>query len=154
MKTGTSSSLSLRDLIREGSSHRAGSLLSFDPGETTGWAFFADAELKCFGQTGDLKEIRNLILDAAPDRIVYEAFRLYPWKSAHLSWSNFPAAEVIGVIKSTALEMSIPVIEQSASQGKTFFTDQKLKILGIDVGKRHARDAIRHAAYYLVFGKE
>lgn len=44
---------------------------------------------------------------------------------------------------------------QGAGIVKTFCNDEKLKGWGFwKVGERHARDAIRHGAYFLIAGKQ
>ena len=50
---------------------------------------------------------------------------------------------------------NIPTHKQMASTAKTFATDKKLREWGFwERGMRHARDAIRHGCYFLLFYKK
>jgi hypothetical protein len=42
-----------------------------------------------------------------------------------------------------------------AQQAKAFWTDEKLKLVGLyEPGMKHARDALRHLLYLICFGKK
>jgi len=119
-------------------------VLSFDPGETTGWA-------KVNSETGEMESgefpkwswIEKLIY-TYPDHVVIEEFKLYPARAAEQSWSSFPSVEVIGVIKFISSKANIPVTEQSASMAKAL-------VVAVDKASmsRHAYDALRHALIFL-----
>jgi len=124
-------------------------VLAFDPGVTTGWAFFDGPELVVCGEA-KWDEVANVIETNEADVIVYESWRLYPWKKNQAVWDEFPAVQVIGIIKEFARRLGIPIVEQAASV-KQVMTDNHLRKCGLWVkGSTHMRDAIRHAAFYYV----
>lgn len=146
---------------KRGSLPFTGCLLSLDPGETTGWAKFNNGELQVCGQFGPgsvrstFLTLGGLLNEIAPDLVVCEAYRIYEWKRDQHSWSDLFTVRLIGAIEFLCAYNDIPVVFQMASTGKGFCTDKKLKEWGYYYkGLRHARDAIRHGCYWLLFGKE
>jgi|BioPla2DNA2_1021312.scaffolds.fasta_scaffold122969_2 hypothetical protein len=135
-------------------------LLTIDPGETTGWAFFKYGELSTTGQIVIDKHnladsIEPLMNDIQPTVVVLENYRVYPWKMKQHSWSNLFTPQLIGAIQYLCSQRKIPVYLQMANQAKTFCTDDKLKTWGFwRRGEKHARDAIRHGCYWLLFNRE
>ena len=140
-------------------------VVAIDPGETTGYAVVewdtssAKIPLKAPKNsfkvsTGELEgysNIKALISKENPDKVIYEGFKLYPWKAKNKIWSNFPTVEVIGVIK-YLMETYFPDIElvEQLPKDKKFYDNPKLKKLGIyDDRSAHERDGLRHAFYYL-----
>jgi hypothetical protein len=143
--------------------HFTGTLAAFDPGETTGVVTFHatldDAQLINRHQlrTWPLEECVksvSLFLDAVkPDAVVFESYRVYGWKTDQHSFSEVPTIQVIGSIKTLLIQRGIPYFTQSAQQAKQFVTDEKLEAWGYwHSGLKHARDATRHACYFLLFG--
>jgi hypothetical protein len=144
------------------------SLLVFDPGETTGFAHFRQGELSNGGQlaTKTILEGAPLLLDTIcmtmPTRVVMEDYRVYSWKSKQHEWEKLHTPQVIGAVRGLLAcphlysKMAIiPVIMQMAVTAKQFCTDEKLKQWGFYIkGQPHARDAIRHGCYYLLFGSK
>ena len=135
------------------------SLLSFDPGQTTGWVYFEGTTLVKAGQlkTRDLEEgiqaVSELIREYMPDEIVLEDYRVYSWKAKEHSFSELHTPKLIGSMYAIAHALGIPVTKQPAHIAKRFCTDKKLQQWGFYIsGQRHARDAIRHACYYILFG--
>jgi hypothetical protein len=134
-------------------------ILALDPGETTGWAFFAGLELLQCGQinTSDAsvapKALISLLNEFHPVvQIVMEDYRVYQWKAKDHAWNPLLTPRVIGMVEMFAYQSDIPVVKQSAQTGKGFMTDDRLKEFGFyRRGERHARDAIRHACQYLLF---
>jgi len=135
-------------------------ILAFDPGETTGWALMKwdrdSAKIPFLApknsykvSTGELDHyegIKALITKAEPAIVVYEGFKLYPWKAEDKIWSNFPTVEVIGVIK-YIVENDFPEIKlkEQLPKDKKLCDDSKLKQMGLYSGiSPHERDAIRH----------
>jgi len=139
-------------------------MLSLDPGETTGYAILkaSDKQTIKYGEettdmvikTGELKlwyGLENLIQESMCDVIVYEQFKLYPWKAKQKHWSTFPTAQVVGVIKFLAEQFEIPILGHGAD-AKDHFDDKKLKWANLYKGKSpHERDAIRHGLYTIDF---
>ena len=144
-------------------------LLALDPGETTGWAFFSAGVLTSSGQLAtrtiaeSILEVDKLIKHLfawhstapAPARmIVFEDYKIYAWKTDQHTWASLHTPQLLGVIETLALVLGIETRRQMAMHPKQFCTDDKLKMWGYYVkGQRHARDAIRHGCYYLLFGK-
>ncbi len=135
-------------------------LLAFDPGETTGLAFFLDGELHTVDQleTKTMLETPKVLKEAFkkynPDIVVFEEYRIYGWKTEVHSWSDLHTPRVIGAIETICAlsEESIPYTRQSAQQPKSFCTDMKLKQWDFyKKGVRHGRDAVRHGCFYLLF---
>jgi len=151
--------VSLQDLIKhENAEPFEGTLLALDPGETTGWAIYLDHKLFRSGQiktktveTG-VSELLELLRCYKPDFLVYEHYRVYQHKAKDHAHSDLHTSQFIGAIKTICLLRDIPYHTQMASQAKGFCTDEKLKFWGLyKKGEKHARDAIRHGAYFLVF---
>mgnify|MGYP003812934245 CR=1 FL=1 len=134
-------------------------LLCLDPGETTGWAVFEDAKLTASGQAttaaSGWHEIDRLFSDIQPTMVVYENYRVYAHKLERHSNSEVYTLRLVGVIEYLCeVKHGILYYNQMASQAKGFVTDDKLKQWGMyQIGHRHARDAIRHGCYFLLFDK-
>lgn len=133
-------------------------ILALDPGETTGWATFVDGELQKSGEVGQndsLMDVMRLIDREQPTTIVVEAYRIYSWKADTHSWSDLFTPRLIGAIELKCIQNKIPMYTEMAQGAKNFCTNKKLKSWGYyKKGARHARDAIRHGCYWLVFGKK
>lgn len=136
-----------------------GKLLSLDPGETTGWALFQNLELHSAGQIKEapvMPHVANYILTTRPDIVVCEDYKVYHWKCAQHSWSNLFTPRLLGVIEHTCItaDPPIPLVFQMAGVVKGFCSDEKLKQWHYyKTSQPHARDAIRHGCYWLLFGK-
>lgn len=137
-------------------------ILALDPGNTTGYAQFVANDIVNWGQlkTGTVpnavQEIERLLTDPKypPTLVVFEEYRIYGQKAkAHIN-SDVLTLRIIGAIETLCTLNQIPYVRQSASTAKGFCTDKKLEEWGYwKSGLRHARDAIRHACYFLLFGK-
>ena len=125
-------------------------VLVFDPGDHNGWCLMESnpIELVVSGELPDWHGVLELIEEYKPSIIVFESFQLYAWKAQSLSWNTFLPVEVIGVIKYLAEERGIPCISQGPAERK-FFTDEKLKELGMWEKSKHARDAVRHGMLFV-----
>jgi hypothetical protein len=140
-------------------------ILSIDPGETSGFTLLNETDtlaydktdkklIKVVGEKEGFEGFASLIEKYSPKLIVYEEFKLYPWKARQKSWSTFPTVQVIGVLKYLAEKNNIKIIGQGADI-KTYFDDKKLKWCEVYEGySSHERDAIRHGLYYIEFGEE
>lgn len=147
-----------------------GHVLAFDPGETTGWAWFHDYELVRCGQietrsitstwNNSLRLVTQLKsqigeVDSREEvnqiHVAIEDYRIYSWKAKSHAWSDIHTIKVVGILELRALIESLPCRLRMAEHAKTFCTDTKLERWGFwQPGKRHARDAIRHAVLYIV----
>lgn len=134
-------------------------LLCLDPGETTGWALYEHGKLTSAGQVAT-KDSWNIISDLFeeknPTHVVYENYRVYSHKLDRHAFSEVYTLRLIGVIEFLCdVVYRIPYDNQMAQQAKGFVTDEKLKHWGYyNMGPKHARDAMRHGVYYLLFNKE
>ena len=103
---------------------------------------------------GEMKYEKHIykILSEQPIQIVIiESFKLFPWKSKTLYWSNLRTVEIIGAIKGYCSILNLPFILQDPNV-KKFYDDKKLKFLNMyEKESPHLRDAIRHGLYYLHF---
>lgn len=138
-------------------------ILGLDPGETTGTALIVGpyVEGTAVESVGQIKgmtvpeafvKIRQLIIDTKPDVVVMENYKVYSWKTRDHSWSDLFTARLIGAIECYCFDQNIKLVKQMAQQAKGFCTDDKLRAWGLwHEGQRHARDATRHAVYYLLF---
>lgn len=99
--------------------------------------------------------INELIERLDPDVIAYEDYRVYAWEAEKHKWAALHTPKLIGSILAVARLSKIPCVGRMAYAAKNFVTDDKLKAWGLYTkGKRHARDATRHAVYQLVFGSK
>ena len=137
-------------------------ILAIDPGHTTGWAVFVGTDLAASGEaeTSDIAgvqaNITPLFEEFDPQYIVMEDYRIYRWRAKQHAGSTVPTIQVIGAIELITYQFHIAneVVKQPAHVAKQFCTDSKLKEWGFYItGQRHARDAIRHGCYFILFGK-
>lgn len=126
--------------------------VALDPGETTGVclvrAHYQPWKLE-FEQIGPKPHHLHLLHHLAlwnPSTIVCESFD-NRGNAAAMSIS----LEYIGVVKAYAQSRHCKLVMQSASTGKQFWTDGKLRKYGVHTPMRHARDACRHYLYYRTF---
>lgn len=140
-------------------------ILSVDPGETTGYAFFREGKLESCGQLkvkkegiGSLHSLYDVTVlvryDKIIDYVIVEDYKVYPTKlKQHILSGIFPV-KVIGALEYMFSMHDIPVVLQMADTAKGFVTNEKLREWGMwAVGQEHARDAVRHGAYWLCFGR-
>jgi hypothetical protein len=84
--------------------------------------------------------------------IIYEDFQYRQNSPTRL---NLMPVKMIGVIECCAesAKGEIQYWRQTAAQGKAFYSDARLKQLGIyRKGRKHGRDATRHLMQWLTFG--
>lgn len=134
-------------------------IYSFDPGETTGWCHLSIHEdevgLFNYGQADHISIGNMLFENAALKQVtskpeieivfVCESYQQRPGKNT--TWS----LETIGLIRYFAEKYGIPLHMQQPSEAKSLISNDTLKRAGLwVVGQEHARDAVRHALYYLI----
>lgn len=138
-------------------------LLCLDPGKTTGWCVFQDGALQSWGQVEDcyddsninIRGLMDLFEAVQPDFILYEDYRVYSSKLERHSYSPVMTVRLIGMIETYCQMNYIKTHKQMATTAKNFCTDEKLQSWGFwQEGMRHARDAIRHGCYFLLFYKK
>ena len=149
----------LRELIEHQNANPfIGTLLALDPGETTGYAVFKEHKLIKSGEiktktieTG-IVTLQQVLKEHKPDFVVYEHYRVYQHKAKDHAQSDLHTSQFIGAIKTICLLRGVPYYKQMASVAKGFCTDDKLRDWGLyKRGERHARDAVRHGLYFLIF---
>jgi hypothetical protein len=146
---------------REGTIWRTpGSLLVIDPGETSGYAVFKHGQLinsgsiDAPGVEGQAMKVLGLVCLYKPTQVLVEDYKIYASKLAQHTWSSLNTPQLIGAIKHICEQNKTPITFQMASTAKQFCTDDKLKQWGFwKRGDKHARDAIRHGCYYLLFSR-
>jgi hypothetical protein len=126
--------------------------LALDPGGTTGVAAVRLESEPWVIEVWQLTDEHHLLLaqqlnDWCPETIICESFHNVGNEAARLM-----SSEYIGIVKLYAQATDTPVVWQSPATGKEFWTDLRLKQCGIYIpGLPHARDAIRHYAYWRTF---
>lgn len=131
-------------------------IIAFDPGGTTGWAIVTieSGELRSI-ESGQGKyralDLWTMLISYAPHYIVCETFRYRTQSRAGLDLTSM---KWIGVFELYCQQTpgNCHLKMQEPSEGKGFWTDEKLKKAGLFIrGKPHSRDAVRHLAYFLTF---
>jgi hypothetical protein len=127
-------------------------IVGLDPGTTTG---YVSSNVRTFvtGQMGPQEhhvELMQLLVNHEPDVVVCEAFTFRPNPGRRSVVLD--SKEYIGVAKLYCHANEISYAEQQPNQGKGFWTDDKIKKVGLwEPGQRHAMDALRHVLYYITF---
>jgi len=150
--------------VKKGRTYFADTVLCLDPGQTTGFAVFRGEGLGrapsmvVAGQlnTKDAETafdiINQALTDYSPDHVIFENYLVYAHKATDHSNSELVTAQVIGVIKVLCKQRKLNYDKQMASQAKGFCDDEKLKAWNLWIrGQKHARDAIRHGIYWMLF---
>lgn len=134
-------------------------LLAIDPGETVGYAWFGleKYDLQIANQVEAKGFIEKLELWAGNGgfKVVIEDYRIrQDTVSANLG-KELKTAKLLGAIEHILEREEVPYEYQPAGIGKYFFDRKRMEDMEVwQVGKVHARDAIRHGLYYLMFGSE
>lgn len=137
-------------------------ILGIDPGSTTGIAYITRGPggymEAMTGQCPPDEVLRSL--DQTPPALIahLEAVAIERYVITRRSMYGGPAStdplNVIGVVQEWATQHNIPVVLQPPSDVKNLITDDVLKYFLLWIKARpHARDAIRHALYWLVVNK-
>lgn len=135
-------------------------IIGIDPGDTTGVCKFESGALKYSSQLAGehievVRQIADLICEELVDLVICEDYRVYEWKAMQHSNSRVDTLRKIGMIEYLCDSIDIPLVLQSASEGKSFVSDYRLKQWGMfKSGKPHANDAIRHVAHYLALTRD
>lgn len=146
-----------------------GTLLALDPGETTGASVFEHsgsgssggtrlihaAQLNTWPLENCVDQLTNIIREHSPRFLVFESYHIYSWRLDEHKFNEVPTIQIIGSLKTLAIQRSIPYHAQTAQVGKGFVSDEKLKRWNLwDAGSTHARDSMRHGCHYLLFGNK
>lgn len=132
-------------------------IIAFDPGGTTGFAVgYLDEEKGILSIRADEHKFDHNMLFAQlvivkPDWVITESFE---YRSRARTGLELISSELIGVIKLYAQQSECGFSEQTASTGKGYYTDAKLKTDGLyEKGKPHAMDALRHLLHWYTFAE-
>ena len=143
------------------SSRRKLKVLGLDPGETTGMCLMTgevleeEAQLRTNNIEAGIHCLSEVLENYAPDVVAYEDYRVYAWEAEKHKWAALHTPKLIGALVTLCLLKEIPCYGRMAYAAKNFVTDEKLKAWGLYTkGKKHTRDATRHAVYQLVFGSK
>jgi hypothetical protein len=139
----------------------AGRLVTFDPGQTTGYSIWDNRELTECGQLATFPVNKSVdMLErwirekevASPTsevRVVIEEYRVYQHKTEQHAQQDMHTSRLIGCLETLLVLRGIRYEMCGAGLAKTFATDDKLEAWGFwKRGQKHARDAIRHAVYW------
>jgi hypothetical protein len=127
-------------------------ILSFDPGETTGYcAMTLKGTVRGFGEFSLSSRVVWLLRHYHPSVVVVESFALYPHKATSQIGSSFRTVEVIGVIRHECAQHHLVLVEQPANQRAFFSYRGRVRRYAPSVRGKHALDATRHLLYYLCF---
>jgi hypothetical protein len=145
-------------------------ILALDPGGTTGWALYQGGPFALMdnpqrgiklGHIGPMEH--HLQLKEFIETEISHDFMLvcesFEYRRDQRDNVNLISKEYIGVVKRLQQERAskgtvpLRVHFQTAAKGKGFWTDQKIKKLGLWwPGHKHAMDALRHLLHYQAFG--
>lgn len=129
---------------------KAGYVLSFDPGDTTGIAMWSTAGELIWTKEMSLTELDDFLLsfDKEVSAIVYEDFRLFSHKAKQQTGSRFGASQAIGKINLFARQVGATTKRQSSNilRVAAMHAEEKIPATG------HIKDwlsAYLHGYYYL-----
>jgi hypothetical protein len=127
--------------------------VALDPGATTGVCYVRDEarpwdlEVLQLGPDPHHRDLLQLLNVTKPEIIVCESFENRSQDAVVLA-----SVEYIGVVKLYRQMRLGRLLLQSASIGKTFWTDSSLRRHNVYVPTlKHARDACRHYLYFQTF---
>lgn len=134
-------------------------LIAFDPGKTTGVAYFVNGQVKAQHQIklDDLDEFledkyERIFRNADPGVVIYENFKLFSWRAKQQSGSAMEASQAIGMIKSFARRTRASIFDQSPQIKPIGY-----KWAGLTAPKNHSKshevDAYVHGVYWMVHGR-
>lgn len=132
--------------------------LSFDPGDTTGWAHLGpegfSKHLEPYrASMGQLKGQEALVrflegIQALPRVIIYEAFVIDGDMKKHKGQEHF-TIQNIGIIKSYAIRNNIELVRQERTRKTMGYGWGQISKAGSHKDS-HGKDAMAHAVYYVV----
>ncbi len=121
-------------------------IVALDPGLTIGIAGLVDGERYINNQLVPLEYphphemVFDVLSELNPKKIIYERFDFRAAKNGAV----LTGVEFIGVIEFFAQVKCIEVLKMSASDGKAFWNDNKLRMMSLyQRGRPHANDATR-----------
>jgi len=88
------------------------------------------------------------------DEIICESFEFRKEDAQNREYIDYSTGEFVGVVKLYCQSTDTPHYMQTASEGKGFWDDDKLKRVGLWIpgkAERHVRDATRHWLHHVTF---
>lgn len=133
-------------------------IIALDPGGTTGIAVGIDGELIETLQlapeaTADWLAI-ELLRTPRTDLIVCETFTISASTLKKTRTGSNTAIELIGIIKYLARVNDVPTMFQSPGEAMAFSSREKMKLVGWDAERDHARTAAQHLLLACVISGE
>lgn len=131
-------------------------IASFDPGLTIGICTLDDRRFRAnqitpMNYPHPHEALYDLLSNLKPELVLYERFDFRAAKNGVV----LKGVEFIGILELYAQTRCIEAISISASDGKAFWNNDKLKALGIYTpGRPHAMDATRIMLAYLMKNDE
>lgn len=126
------------------------SVLTIDPGGTTGWCWWWEGKMRGHGYFESWKECAAWVLQHRRewDNLVVEKFEITA-RTLKLARS-YDAMYLIGALQHICTLPDSPVFHfQTPADAKSFATDAKLARLQWKIGNDHTRDAARHMVLFL-----
>lgn len=129
-------------------------ILSFDPGETTGWCYQNPDEILGFGQASGLAEVIDVCEQhkGKVDHVVIEDYVVLGHKAMSHSGSRVPAIQVIGYLKAWAIQQKLKVTLYNARIKPIQQKQTQMKPIGAHKDN-HWVDAYNHGRWYLIQNK-
>lgn len=132
--------------------------LALDPGATTGYCVAYLNENKLWVAPMERKFTLGELYDFLGWFKPYDAYVIYEdftYRNASRMGLDLTPVKMIGVIELIGEQHGIGgLCKQTAAQGKGFFTDKRLKDMGVyKIGCNHGRDATRHLLQWFTFGE-
>ena len=126
-------------------------VLSFDPGETTGWCVQDEKRELDFGQAKGLEEVMAVIDEWIEecDEIVVEDYIILQKKALAHSGSRAPAIQIIGYIKAMAIKSKKPITLYPARL-KPIQQKRTQRFPKGAHSKNHWLDAYNHGRWHLI----
>lgn len=133
-------------------------ILALDPGGTTGYAIGEATDDTGQGEgifryikSGEAKltgaDLWGMLDSISPTYLVAETFEFRQNTRDNV---ELISRDLLGVSEMWATLRNANYRTQSPAEGKSFFTDKKLRTLGMySPGRVHARDATRHLLYFM-----
>jgi hypothetical protein len=134
-------------------------VLALDPGRTTGYALASCNDVRMRIAVNEreftLDEMYHLldrIRHHTHAHVIYEDFSYRNYARMGLDLTPVKMIAIIELFRER-YEPFVTFTKQTAAQGKNFYTDAKLRDLGVyKSGRKHGRDATRHLLYWINFG--
>ena len=126
-------------------------VLSFDPGNTTGWVYQNPQKMIDYGQVPDLVGVINVCEEhkGIVDQLVIEDYVILGAKAMSHTGSRVPAIQVIGYLKAWAIQNKVPVKLYPARM-KPIQQKRTGKVPKGAHSKNHWVDAYNHGRYWLI----